>query len=235
MNTINPERLNPILSLGRNFCITCILCMNVLFASSAWAHEYNALPPPGITLPSSFIEFRNNLKAALAAKDVDAVRAFLADDIQFGFGGSFGPDEFITGLELKRTDGEGWDLLDYLISADAAKTDLNGSNAFILPYTAEYWPEEDDPFNIVIGGSETELRSLPSENGRVVSTLKYPILHIKSETDESDWLEVEASNGIWGYIPAWETATLLGFRMIVENKTDNDNPKWQIVFVGAGD
>lgn len=209
--------------------------MNILFASSTWAHDYDAFPPPVIELPVSFVEFRSNLEIALAAKDVTAVRSFLAEDIKFGFGGSIGPDHFVTDLELDNQIGEGWSLLSYLLSTDAAKVDVKHMEAYALPYTGENWPEDGDPYNIVIGKIETQLRALPSISGRIVSTMKYPILMIKSEIENSDWLEVEASNGIWGYVPEGETASLLGFRMLIENKSDNGQAKWQIIFVGAGD
>ena len=235
---MEPNKLGnfyPLLLLSRDLCVACILSISVMFASSAWAHDYNALPPPNITLPSSFIEFRDNLEEALAAKDVKILRSFLAKDIKYGFGGSFGPDQFAADLGLDNSNGEGWGLLTHLISTDPAKIDLDGADAFILPYTAEMWPEADDPFNIVIGDVETKLRTLPSGNGRVASTLKYPILKIKSEIRDSDWFEVEASNGIWGYIPKEKTVEFLGYRMMIENNPVDGEAKWQITFVGAGD
>lgn len=236
MDTNKQRSFNSLLFLCRNFCVTCVICVSFLFASTTWAHDYDAFPPPDIALPSSFLEFRSHLGAALAAKDIAAVRSFLAEDIKFGFGGSFGPDQFVTGLGLDKPDGEGWGLLAYLISTDAAKVDMNGTEAFMLPYTAEDWPEEEgDPYNIVIGKAETMLRTLPTEDGRIASTLKYPILHIKSEMKNGEWLEVEASNGLWGYISEGETVSFLGFRMLVENRTENNQAKWQISFVGAGD
>lgn len=231
----NSKGLKPLMPGCRNVVVVSIILINCLFASSTWAHDYKTFPPTEITLPDSFIKFRSDLKTALDTKNVDAVRSFLAENITFGFGGSSGPDQFIADIGLADAGDEGWKLLSHLISTDVAEIDLDQTVAYMMPYTAETWPENDDPSSIVIGNAVTELRAMPSEEGRIVSTLKHPILRIKSETKNGEWLEVEASNGLWGYIPEAETVSYLGYRMLIENKSNNDTAMWKISFVGAGD
>lgn len=235
MGRLKPKGGKLLFPLCRNALVACVVALNCLFAPSAWAHDYDALPPEEIALPDSFVEFRSKLKSALDARDVATVRSFLAENVRFGFGGSSGPDAFIAELGLAEPNSDGWGLLSDLISTDAAKIDLDQTEAYMLPYTSDTWPENADPDSIVIGNAKTKLRTLPSAEGRIASILKYPILHVKSEMKNGAWLEVEASNGLWGYIPEGETASFLGYRMLIENRTDNDQAKWRISFVGAGD
>jgi len=186
---------------------------------------------------ASFLKFRNELKAIIAAKDEAALMKIVDPKIQNGFGGEDGSAKFRSGWKLGDPKSEVWRALSLTIELGG---NFDNKTTFSAPYPYSAFPSDVDGFTTVVVTAEgAVMREQPKPDARVVRTLDHDILmyaaqplgKLQHEATEADWLELKDAKGKHGFVRALDVRSPIDFRAIFEKKRG----KWLMTAFLAGD
>jgi hypothetical protein len=153
-------------------------------------------PPPAVTGPKlafadeaakdpSFAAYRDQLLAAVRARDTKAVEALSDPNIRTSFGGDQGPvnlEELERVLPLGGTFREGM---------------------FWAPYVYSAWPEAHDAFeHLAVIGDDVPLRESADANAPAIATLSRDIVKRAGQpsAEKPPWTQVTTADGKTGFV-----------------------------------
>jgi hypothetical protein len=181
------------------------------------------------SVPDFFV-FRARLQAAIARRDVDAVRSALSKDVKLSFGGHGGLEDFEKLWNPRAADSRLWETL-------AATLALGGTFApdgsFTAPYVFARWPEDEDPFSrMAVIGSGVRVRSGPAASGSILAALDFSIVGISGPAAAgSAWVKVILPDGRTGFVDSRFLRSAIDYRV----RFSRLDGRWQIVLFLAGD
>jgi hypothetical protein len=151
-----------------------------------------------------FHAYMAKLRKAVDKRDAIALKKLTDNDViagGFGDKDEKGWAKFSARWEVDRKDGPIWALLDDLIELGFFR---EGPSIYVSPYVAWKFPRELDGRDyLVVLRDALPLRSTPNRDGAILATLSFDIVK-KVETvkreDAFDWVLVETSRGIRGYV-----------------------------------
>lgn len=153
-----------------------------------------------------FPAYLKKLKAAVAKRDVKALRKVVDDDVivgGFGEKDEKGWAKFALRWEVERSDSPVWDVLGDLAELGFFR---EAPQTLVAPYLAWKFPRELDPAaHLVVLRDALPLRATPDRDGKIVGMLGFDIVRKVGGTKQDgafDWVEVETLAGVRGYVQA---------------------------------
>lgn len=173
-------------------------------------------------------EFRQQLAAAVKARDADAVAALSADDIKLDFGGGTGTAEL-----RKRLDDKArglWGELDALMALGCS---ANGQGGITIPW---YFDQDMGRIDAVSGwlvtGEDVPVLADPDPQARQLATISWDVVELATLDPESDYQQVELGDKkTVGFIATDKLRSLIDYRLLASSR----NGKWRITSFVAGD
>lgn len=193
-------------------------------------------------LDTTFFLLRENLKDAVAKRDIFFVRSIVDEDIKCSFGAEHGLTGFVQiwGLDTpaKTEASPLWGVLEKLLKQGGVFS--NGGKRFTMPYLFATFPNEYDSFEYgAILGSGVRLRESPNLSSQILKNISYDVVKIIERTPDEmvidgesyPWIKVEMLDGLSGFVYGKFVGQPIGFRAIFEKKAG----KWKMTVLIAGD
>jgi hypothetical protein len=175
-------------------------------------------------------------RAAVRAKDVDAILSMMTNDILPSFGSETrGPKAFRDEWKIDSPTSEFWSMADEVLSGGSAlegPCEATGVCDVLYPFWARPFADDFDRLgHLVVRGSNVPMYSRPRAGGRAVATLSYDV--VKSVDDQPNWTEIELQDGRRGFVRAESLYDLaFGPRMAFSRTADG---RWVLGEFIAGD
>ena len=178
---------------------------------------------------AGFDVFRKELAAAVAAKDVAAIKRLSASDIRSSFGGDGGWAEFSSswGLDTEPAKSKLWPQLDELFKLGCAPTQAGGR---VFPSLFQASGEDTDPFELVVARPGSKLYRAPRA-AEPVATLDWHSARQGDPGAESGWVQVTLFDGRKGWLREADVLSPLDYRLVAERR----GGRWVIAALVAGD
>ena len=175
-----------------------------------------------------FVTFRQQLRSAIARRDVQAVLRVVDPQIKLGFDGDDGLDALKRKLES--TDSEVWKELDEVLELGGT---FQESDTFVAPYVFSRWPESFDSFeHVAVIGGNVRIRARPALSAPVVATVSYAILKLGPDGySDEPWIGVRLPDGRAGFVDAKFARSPIDYRAAFKF----EDGRWRMVFFAAGD
>jgi hypothetical protein len=175
-----------------------------------------------------FVTFRQQLRSAIARRDVSAVLRVVDPQIKLGFGGDDGVDALKRKLESAESDV--WQELDDVLELGGT---FQESNTFVAPYVFSRWPQSFDSFeHVAVIGSAVRIRARPALSAPVVATVSYAILKLGADGySDEPWIGVRLPDGRAGFVDAKFARSPIDYRAAFKFEDGG----WRMVFFAAGD
>lgn len=177
-----------------------------------------------------FLAFKNQLVAAVEARDTTALLPLIAPDIKLSFGGDAGLDEFRRTWRINSPESEFWDVLrDILLHG--GKHD--GPDRFTAPWTfVAQLPDSVDVFaHVIVRVIAAQVHERPDSASAVIGELGYDIVRTHREAAPSGWQAIELADGAAGFVAASQVKSPVDYRAIFERR----NGRWMLATLVAGD
>jgi hypothetical protein len=175
-----------------------------------------------------FVTFRQQLRSAIARRDVSAVLRVVDPQIKLGFGGDDGVDALKRKLENSESDV--WKELEEVLELGGT---FQESDTFVAPYVFSRWPESCDSFeHVAVIGSSVRIRARPALSAPVVATVSYAILKLGPDGySDEPWIGVRLPDGRPGFVDAKFARSPIDYRAAFKF----ENGRWRMIFFAAGD
>ena len=175
-----------------------------------------------------FVTFRQQLRAAIARRDVPAVLRVVDPQIKLGFGGDDGVDALKRKLESTETDL--WRELDEVLALGGT---FQESDTFFAPYVFSRWPDTFDSFeHVAVIGSGVRIRARPALSAPVVATVSYAVLKLGPDGySDEPWIGVRLPDGRAGFVDAKLARSPIDYRAAFKF----EDRRWRMIFFAAGD
>lgn len=206
------------------------LLLSLLIAQPAAAPGLRRLPPVDhCASDPSFVEFREDLRRAIARKDLDHLLAVLADDALVDLGGGTGRAAFMEAWQLDRPDTSTvWQELGEVLRLGCFRDPEQGNWSPSMFISGDI----DDPFGtaLVIRPGAT-LHHAPDAASPVVATLEWDLVSIVEWNGEDPWQRVQLADGVEGYARTSDLRSPADYRAGFQ-RVDG---RWRITAFVAGD
>ena len=172
----------------------------------------------------SFAAYRDQLIAAVIARDAKKVVALADPNIRLSFGGTGGRKAFEEALKE-----EIWgELQDILTNGGSFR-----EGSFWAPYVYSAWPESHDAFEeLAVVAENVPLRESADANAPAIATLARDIVKRAGEPGErGPWTKVTTADGKSGFVESKFVRSPIHYRMGF-NKTAEG---WRMTALVAGD
>jgi hypothetical protein len=170
-------------------------------------------------------DFLGKLKAAVAARDIDAFVALAAEDIKLDFGGGEGANELRKRLQVEKSSL--WTELDELLALGCAHDKQGGMT---IPW---YFAQDmdADPFQaMIVTGKDIPL--LSSEDGKALGRVTWDAVLLDSAPEEEGpFTKVSYGEIKDAYVATAKLRSPIDYRLIMSSR----NGKWSITAFIAGD
>jgi hypothetical protein len=175
-----------------------------------------------------FVTFRQQLRSAIARRDVSAVLRVVDPQIKLGFGGDDGVDALKRKLENSESDV--WKELEEVLELGGT---FQESDTFVAPYVFSRWPESFDSFeHVAVIGSSVRIRARPALSAPVVATVSYAILKLGPDGySDEPWIGVRLPDGRLGFVDANFARSPIDYRAAFKF----EDGRWRMIFFAAGD
>jgi hypothetical protein len=201
----------------------------LLAAGSLVAADTQFLPVDEATRRPDFFSFRAALQRAIAQHDSAAVLAIVHPDIKNSFGGNDGIDEFRRMWRIEAPDSDIWATLGTVLALGGS---FSGTDTFVAPYVFSRWPDRFEAFeHVAVIGSDVRVRSKPSVDAAVVSTVSFAILALDRRAETGEWTGVRLDRARTGYVASTYARSPVDYRAIFRR----ENRAWRLVTFVAGD
>lgn len=157
----------------------------------------------------SWVNFRNRLLNAAAARDRKHVMGILAQDVRTGLDAPRGAAEFRKQWDVDAERSPLWDVLRSALFLGSAYVEREkGRRELCAPYLLAKWPQDLDPFRHGAAvAREVLVKAAPSSQSATLQVLSYDIVTIsdwevadQTENVKQRWVKVRVRNGE-GYVP----------------------------------
>jgi len=189
----------------------------------------------------SLVAFRTKLIAAVEKRDVAAVVAMSAPNVELSFGGDSGRETLRTWL----TDNPFMATEEYWMNLERVLKEGGGfeGDYFFAPWS--YFLEAPADFDLfvvaVVGGTNVRLRAKPTTDGAIIRALTYEVVTLPDwdpdvpgeAVDDSGrrWTLVNTLHGEQGWIASSFLRFITDYRAGFEKRPQG----WQMIFFVAGD
>ena len=188
--------------------------------------------PPSVTGPKlqfvdeaskdpTFAAYRDQLLAAVRARDAKKVLELSDPNIRLSFGGTGGRAAFEKALKE-----EIWGELEQILTLGGGFRE----GMFWAPYVYSAWPESQDAFEyLAVVGDDVPLRASPDTSAPVIATLSRDL--VKREGQPNPWQKVTTADGKTGYVETKSVRSPVGYRAGLAKSKDG----WRMQALVAGD
>lgn len=170
--------------------------------------------------------FRQQLSAAVLARDAEVVATLAADDVKLDFGGGSGRAELRS--RLSTPDAPLWGVLDELLTLGCA---ANRQSGITLPW---YFEQDitGDPFNtMIVTGEAVPLLSTADGAGTSTAQLSWEAVTLANGlSPEAAFQQVKHGKDT-GYIATDKLRSIVDYRLFASSR----NGTWRITSFVAGD
>ena len=177
-------------------------------------------------------KFEIQLRAAVAARDADALLALVDDDILLDFGGGSGKIELRS--RLSSPDYRLWDELGAVLRLGCGLTrDAEGGASATWPWYFSKDMTRLDAFEaFIVTGDNVRLRSAPSLTAPVIGSVSWDFVRMAEYPEEgAQFAPIETSDGRKGYMASHFLRSLVDYRLLA----DRDGDSWRLTVFVAGD
>lgn len=194
---------------------------------------FHFAPPSEADYDPTFLEYRQNLRAAVRSRATRRVLTMSHDDIGLSFGGDFGHETLRSWLDDPVVGSFYWQELEEILNLPAARAYGSG---YCTPYIAcaPLPPEVGiiDPFEtaFVIVEAAPVYRE-PDEASQIVATYSYDAVLMGPYMDDPDWAEIVMPDGSAAYLRQSDFRMSVGYRALF----DYIDGRWQMTMFLAGD
>lgn len=192
-------------------------------------------PPGAQPAPAVVAQARRELRAIVAARDLDALLGHVRDATKWTFGG----DEGRAGFDTAWRDGDGidrfWGEIDRVLALGGRWTGDDGGYQDCAPYVScDALPDGFDPFTtVVVLGEAVAVRAGPSASARLVARVDHAVLATPVDgTAPQDWAPVELASGQQGYVAARWVRSPIDYRLGIAIDAGG---RWWIAWFIAGE
>jgi hypothetical protein len=183
----------------------------------------------------SFAAYREQLRAAVRAKDWTAMEKLIDPKIRTSFGGSGGTADFRDRLDNKGM----WQELDSILAMGGTFRELDrGQQQFCAPYVFSAWPEERDSFeHLAVIRDGAPLHGKNDPNSAVLATLRHEFVRIGGEDPlrngvaDPEWRHVETADGLSGWVKDADVRSPIDYRACFTKRSG----EWKMDLLVAGD
>lgn len=218
--------------------VILFLLFIVFGVTGSLAQERYVTPVDEAKKDASFFAFRTKLIEAARRHDAKYILSAVDRDIQNGFGGDNGIEEFKKQWKINAADSEFWDEFLPVINSGGNFVKDGNHKLFFAPYIYSSFPGDLDAFSYsVITGNKVNLRSKADANAPVLASLSYNIVEIlgsvkdKKDKKKAAWYEVKTLGGKRGFVKAEFVRSPIDYRAGFEKK----GGKWKMTAFIAGD
>ena len=172
----------------------------------------------------SFVAYRDQLLAAVRARDAKAVAALADPDIRTSFGGDGGR------ADLERALPHIWTDLEQLLVLGGTFRD----GMFWAPYVYSAFPEAEDSFEtLAVIADAVPMRATPDANAVAIATLSRDLVTRASafSGEETQWLNIKTADGQTGFVESRFVRSPVGYRAGFVKSADG----WRMNALVAGD
>ncbi|PZT90254.1 MAG: hypothetical protein DI637_04475 [Citromicrobium sp.] len=172
--------------------------------------------------------FLAKLRAAVEARDADALVALTSDQTVLDFGGGAGGD--LLRQRLTDPEYEIWGALDELAEMGCAPYESAG---IVLPWYFAQDLGTDDPFStMMVTGERVPLYKAASANSEVLESISWDVVGLDGGLQpDAQFQKVTAQSGATGFIADESLRSQVDYRLIA----DDVDGRWQITALVAGD
>ena len=172
-------------------------------------------------------DFRQNLAAAIEARDANALTALAAEDVKLDFGGGTGRAELRKRLTAE--DGQLWRKLDELMTLGCA---ANKQGGMTIPWYFDQSIKGVDPFKgMIVTGEKVPVLAAPDDEAEVLASLSWDVVEIAAMQPDEPFQKIKTRDGLEGYLATDRLRSLIDYRLIATSR----NNRWRIVSLVAGD
>lgn len=174
----------------------------------------------------SLVAFREQLLAAVRARDKDRVLALADPEVRTSFGNGGGRAD----LE-KKLDDSLWQELAAILQLGGTFQGDGSEQSFWAPYVFSTFPEAHDAFtSVAVIGDSVPLRAEPSADAPVIATLSRDILTAESGA-RGGWMKVKTADGRSGYVAHESVRSPISYRAGFTKGASG----WKMTALVAGD
>ena len=181
---------------------------------------------------AEFVQVREQLDKAVAARDVDGLIALMSEDVRSSFGGGVGREGFKqrwASAPQERT--RLWDELGQAMQLGCAKA-VDGQGREYRAMPAMFVTGDGlDGFSTWVARPGAVLRAKPSVGAKAKMRLPAWTVLEEVEHDGGDWIEARTPKGSRGFISTAQARSLLDYRIVFGRR----DGRWRITAFVAGD
>lgn len=182
------------------------------------------MPVDEASQDATFVAYRDELLAAVRARDAESVVALADPNIRTSFGDDGGADA----LRKKLAETETWADFEQLLSLGGTFRGEAESRSFWAPYVYSAWPEEHDAFtSLAVIGKDVPLRTSNAANAETVALLSYDIVM----RAEGSGVNVKTADGRTGFVDPAMLRSPVGYRAGFMKS----GGRWRMTALVAGD
>lgn len=190
------------------------------------------LPVDRASEDPSFVAYRDKLRAAVAARDTEALLALVDPKIRTDFGGGGGLADFRRHWNLPSKDSKLWSELDVILSHGGSFRSPMETKMFCAPYVYSEWPDNLDAFTyLAVIDDDAPLRKAAAANATVIETLRYDLVKNVGMDFGKPWREVELENGTRGFVANEHVRSPIEYRACFAQT----GGQWRMNLLVAGD
>ena len=180
----------------------------------------------------AFAQFRSQLEASVARRDIKALTGLMAEDVRLTFGGRWGKagfHEYWTQTPERRQ--VLWSELDDALRLGCASA-TDGRGVEYRAFPPMFVTSEDlDGYSTLVSRPGATLRAKPSSRGRLLQRLPpWTVLQTQSYED-GEWRAVRTPRGQRGFVHRKMARSLIDYRLIAGRRSG----EWRITAFIAGD
>jgi len=178
-----------------------------------------------------FARFRSELLDVLVRRDATRLRALVAPDIEYSFGGDAGRDSFFRDWKLNDPASSAlWTTLAETLMLGCARQ----GGEMIAPYAFLNWPEFDSVGTSYLARPGAELHRRPSDESEVIDSLAWHVVEdapVGSDASENVWRRVRLGDGRIGYVRNDQLRIDIDYRAVFQQRSGS----WLMTTFIAGD
>lgn len=223
----------------------CLVGLSLFFSLHAPLSRAVAGPPPApecklgrkllrvdqAMKSASLQSARQELLAAVAARDVAVLSRLIAPDIKHTFGEGSGRPGFLKQWQLDGAlagQSKLWETLDRTLNQGGAWT----HEEFCFPYYSVTWPESCDAFeHQLVIGERVPLKKEPAASSQTLALLANELVQRAPGAMPAPYQQVTARGGLQGYVQSSALESPIGYRGCFQKQ----GTKWVLSSFLAGD
>ena len=192
----------------------------------------NLCPVDNADRDPTFVAYREQLQAAVAARDTATLLSLIDPNVRTDFGGGGGLDDFRKQWALDSPDSPLWRALDDILRLGGSFRGAGDETSFWAPYVYAVWPESADAFEHVAAvRANVALREKPDPNAAVVAEVDWAVLRLVGGAPSDQWRQVRTADGKEGFVAAADVRSPIGYRA----GFNRVNGQWKMTALVAGD